>query len=57
MASCVAVDAGDGRFMIPAGTVLDMTQVGLMQTAALYTNFHTSENPGGEICGQITLRF
>jgi hypothetical protein len=50
-------DAGDGVFTVPAATILDMTQMDLMQAEGLYTNFHTAENPGGEIRGQITLGF
>jgi hypothetical protein len=50
-------DAGDGVFTVPAATILDMTQMDLMQAEGLYTNFHTTENPGGEIRGQITLGF
>jgi hypothetical protein len=51
------VDSGSGVFVVPADTVLDMTQMELMQAGALYTNFHTEENPSGEIRGQITLGF
>jgi len=51
------IDAGDGVFTVPADTVLDMAQMDLMQAAGLYTNFHTTENPGGETRGQITLGF
>ena len=50
-------DASDGVFTVPAATILDMTQMDLMQSEGLYTNFHTAENPGGEIRGQITLGF
>ncbi len=50
-------DAGDGVFTVPADTLLDMTQMDLMQAEGLYTNFHTAVNPGGEIRGQITLGF
>jgi hypothetical protein len=50
-------DTGNGVFIVPSGTVLDMTQIELMQAEALYTNFHTPENSGGEIRGQITLGF
>jgi hypothetical protein len=50
-------DGGVGVFTVPADTVLDMTQMDLMQAESLYTNFHTTENPGGEIRGQITLGF
>lgn len=50
-------DAGDGVFTVPAATILDMIQMDLMQAEGLYTNFHTPENPGGEIRGQITLGF
>jgi hypothetical protein len=51
------VDAGNGVFTVPAETVLTMAQMDLMQAEGLYTNFHTTENPGGEIRGQITLGF
>jgi hypothetical protein len=34
-----------------------MAQMDLMQAEGLYTNFHTTENPSGEIRGQITLGF
>ena len=50
-------DTGNGVFIVPEGTVLNMTQIDLMQAEALYTNFHTAENPGGEIRGQITIGF
>ena len=50
-------DTGNGVFIVPAGTVLNMAQVDLMQAEALYTNFHTAENPNGEIRGQIILGF
>jgi hypothetical protein len=50
-------DTGDGVFTVPADTLLDMTQMDLMQAAGLYTNFHTTTNPSGEIRGQITLGF
>ena len=50
-------DIGNGGFIVTAGTVLNMAQVDLMQAEALYTNFHTAENPNGEIRGQITLGF
>jgi hypothetical protein len=51
------IDAGNGVFTVPADTVLNMAQMDLMQAEGLYTNFHTAENPGGEIRGQITLGF
>jgi hypothetical protein len=50
-------DIGNGGFIVTAGTVLNMAQVDLMQAEALYTNFHTAENPNGEIRGQIILGF
>ena len=50
-------DTGSGVFTVPANTVLDMTQIALMQAEGLYTNFHTNENPNGELRGQITLGF
>ena len=50
-------DSGAGVFTVPADTILDMAQMDLMQAEGLYTNFHTTENPGGEIRGQITLGF
>jgi hypothetical protein len=53
----LGLTAGDGIFTVPANTVLDMAQIGLMQAEGLYTNFHTTENPSGEIRGQITLGF
>ena len=51
------IDAGNGVFTVPSDTVLNMAQMDLMQAEGLYTNFHTAENPGGEIRGQITLGF
>jgi hypothetical protein len=50
-------DTRDGVFTVPADTLLDMTQMDLMQVAGLYTNFHTTTNLSGEILGQITLGF
>jgi hypothetical protein len=50
-------DAGDGVLTVPSDTSLDMTQMDLMRAEGLYTNFHTTENTGGEIRGQITLGF
>lgn len=50
-------DEGMGVFTVPADTVLDMAQMALMQADGLYTNFHTTDNPSGEIRGQITLGF
>jgi len=50
-------DEGMGVFTVPADTVLDMAQMALMQADGLYTNFHTADNPSGEIRGQITLGF
>ena len=50
-------DAGDGVFTVPMNTVVDMVQMDLMQAEGFYTNFHTTQNPGGEIRGQITLGF
>ena len=50
-------DTGGGVFTVPANTILSMAQMDLMQSEGLYTNFHTIENPGGEIRGQITLGF
>jgi hypothetical protein len=47
-------DAGDGVFTVPMDTVLDMVQMDLMQAEGFYTYFHTTQNPGGEIRGQIT---
>ncbi|MFT4940708.1 MAG: hypothetical protein ACI88A_003766 [Paraglaciecola sp.] len=49
------VDAGDGTWTVDAA--LDAASAGLMQAGELYTNFHTSENPSGEVRGQITLGF
>jgi hypothetical protein len=51
------VDEGNGVFTVPVDTTLDMAQMDLMQAEGLYTNFHTTENPSGEIRGQITLGF
>ncbi|MFQ3249353.1 MAG: hypothetical protein ACI9O6_001161 [Glaciecola sp.] len=51
------VDQGDGVFTVPVGTILNTAQMELMQAEGLYTNFHTTENPSGEIRGQITLGF
>ncbi|MGK0267873.1 MAG: hypothetical protein ACI8Y3_000480 [Paraglaciecola sp.] len=50
-------DTGAGVFTVPANTILSMAQMDLMQAGDLYTNFHTTANPGGEIRGQITLGF
>ncbi|MFQ3235872.1 MAG: hypothetical protein ACI9C4_001435 [Paraglaciecola sp.] len=50
-------DEGDGTFTVPANTALNMTQIDLMQSGSLYTNFHTTQHPSGEIRGQITLGF
>jgi hypothetical protein len=50
-------DTGAGVFTVPANTILSMAQMDLMQAEGLYTNFHTTANPGGEIRGQITLGF
>jgi hypothetical protein len=50
-------DKGDGTFTVPANTELNMTQMDLMQSGSLYSNFHTVENPSGEIRGQITPGF
>ena len=50
-------DNGSGVFVVPVSTVLSTEQVALMQAGGLYTNFHTTEFPSGEIRGQITLGF
>jgi hypothetical protein len=51
------IDAGNGVFTVPANTELSVAEVELMQAEGLYTNFHTTENPSGELRGQITLGF
>jgi trimeric autotransporter adhesin len=49
------VNAGDGVWTVNA--TLDADSMALMQASGLYANFHTTENPGGEVRGQITLGF
>lgn len=49
------VNAGDGIWTVNA--TLDAGSMALMQASGLYVNFHTTENPGGEVRGQITLGF
>lgn len=49
------VNEGDGVWTVNA--VLDADSMALMQAEGLYANFHTTENPSGEIRGQITLGF
>lgn len=50
-------NAEAGVWTVPASTILNMEQMAAMQASALYTNFHTEANPGGEIRGQITPGF
>lgn len=45
-----------GIWTVPAGTVLTATQLDALKTNGLYVNVHTTNNPGGEIRGQILFR-
>ena len=44
---------GSGNWSVPANTVLTEAQATAFLTGGLYFNAHTTENPGGEIRGQI----
>lgn len=44
---------GSGNWAVPAGTVLTEAQATAFSAGGLYFNAHTTENPGGEIRGQI----
>lgn len=45
--------AGSGNWMVPANTVITEAQAAAFAAGGLYFNAHSSENPGGEIRGQI----
>ena len=45
--------AGGGTWSVPAGTVLTEAQATAFATGGLYFNAHSTDNPGGEIRGQI----
>jgi hypothetical protein len=47
----------DGKWSVPANTMLTAEQMGVMADGGLYTNFHSDAFPSGEIRGQITLGF
>ena len=44
---------GSGNWAVPANTVLTEAQAAAFSAGGLYFNAHTTENPGGEIRGQI----
>ncbi|OJF68305.1 hypothetical protein BK026_05615 [Alteromonas sp. V450] len=47
----------DGKWSVPANTVLSAEEMSVMAESGLYTNFHSDAFPSGEIRGQITLGF
>ena len=49
----VETGAGSGVWSVPAGSTLTAAQATAFTAGGLYFNAHTSENPGGEIRGQI----
>ena len=44
---------GSGSWSVPSGTVLTEPQAAAFSAGGLYFNAHSTENPGGEIRGQI----
>lgn len=46
-------NGGTGTFTVPAGIVLTEAQATAFNNGGLYFNAHTTENPGGEVRGQI----
>lgn len=51
--SLVEPTPGSGAWSVPASTVLTEAQATAFSAGGLYFNAHTTENPGGEIRGQI----
>lgn len=45
--------AGSGMWAVPPGTVVTEAQAAAFSAGGLYFNAHSTENPGGEIRGQI----
>ena len=45
--------AGSGVWAVPAGTVITEAQATAFSAGGLYFNAHSTDNPGGEIRGQI----
>lgn len=45
--------AGSGMWAVPPGTVVTEAQAAAFSAGGLYFNGHSTENPGGEIRGQI----
>ena len=43
----------DSEWVVPAGTKLTDAQYASYRAGRLYVNFHTTQNKGGEISGQI----
>lgn len=48
-------DSGGGVWSVPAGTVLTAAQIASFLGGKLYFNVHTTDNPNGEIRGNIVL--
>lgn len=46
-------NSGAGTFTVPAGTVLTESQADAFAKGGLYFNAHSTDNPGGEVRGQI----
>jgi hypothetical protein len=42
-----------GTWMVPANTVLNDAQIARLQAGGYYVNVHTTQNPNGEIRGQL----
>jgi hypothetical protein len=47
--------AGSATWVVPASTVLTDAQIALLQAGSYYVNIHTTQNPSGEIRGQLTV--